>query len=303
MCWPARHWLLCLVNSKYVVLSFLLLVSACCCIVHLLLLWQKTGALVSKCAHARGMRHLGKILTLNQDLHPNMLQWFSIVFVWRHNASANWFGWAGWSTNAVVNRIRAVFKFSSADVESSDGLVHFCSSYPANVGWLVQSAVAQSSNFEFYIFKMSLPVLLPLIRVAYTMRNTNTNSETKTMTHCVLLLSSACPCPSCWNAKANPPTRFLPFLSRGEDGAFFFKNTEIIHMMGLTLMCCIKVVLYLMNVAFLFALTRTILARPFILWNLALIICSSCHKKNCLRQIEVVVRTPSSEVKKSGRSL
>ena len=128
------------------------------------------------CARARGTRHLGKILTLNQDLRPNMLQWFWIVFVWRYNASANWFGWVGWSTNNAavgcqVNRIRAVFKFSSADPESSDGLVHFCSSHPANVGWPVQSAVAQSSNFEFYIFKMSLPVLPPLIRVAYTMRS------------------------------------------------------------------------------------------------------------------------------------
>ena len=227
MYWPARHWLLCLVNSKYVVLSLMLLVSACCCIGHVFILWQKAAALVSKCARARGTRHLGKILTLNQDLRPNMLQWFWIVFVWRHNASANCFGWDGWSTNAAVgcqvNRIRAVFKFSSADPESSDGLVHFCSSHPANVGWPVQSAVAQSSNFEFYIFKMSLPVLLPLIRVAYTMRNTNTNSETKTMTHCVLLLCSACPCPSCWNAKANPPTHFLPLLSSGEDVAFFRK--------------------------------------------------------------------------------
>ena len=49
-----------------------------------------------------------------------------------------------------------------------------------------------------------------------------------------------------------------------------------------------------MNVAFHFALTQTILARPFILWNLALIICSSCQN-NCFRQIEVLVRTPSSE--------
>ena len=49
-----------------------------------------------------------------------------------------------------------------------------------------------------------------------------------------------------------------------------------------------------MNVAFLYALARTILARPFILWNLALIICSSCQNK-CFRQIEVLVRTPSSE--------
>ena len=120
-----------------------------------------------------------------------------------------------WSFEKVWERKKHTIKFSSADPESSDGLVHFCSSHPANVGWPVQSAVAQSSNFEFYIFKMSLPVLPPLIRVAYTMRNTNTNSETKTMTHCVLLLCSACPCPSCWNAKANPPTHFLSLLSSG----------------------------------------------------------------------------------------